>query len=167
MINLVKMAVEGCTTDQEFLKRLAGEQFTAHWSPAVLAKNVNLRAGAWMRIAAGGGPAAHIAREVLIKAYACDVTPGVVFEGAFHLPHPVGIVIGEGSVIKDGVTIYQNVTIGANRHGQYPVIGREVTIYPSSVVAGNLEIGDGSVIGAEVFVGRSVPPRTTVTESLR
>lgn len=167
MLNLVKMAVDGCSTDQDFLKRVAGERFTAHWSPAVLAKNVNLRAGAWMRVAAEGGPAAHIAREVLIKAYGCDVTPGVVFQGAFHLPHPVGVVIGEGSVIGDGATIYQNVTIGANRKGRYPVLGRNVTIFPNSVVAGGIEIGDDTVIGAEVFVGRSVPAGSTITESLR
>ncbi|MGO4957017.1 serine O-acetyltransferase [Luteococcus sp. Sow4_B9] len=167
MLKLVKTAVDGCSRDQQFLRRQVGDRFTAHWSPAVLARNVNLRAGAWMRIAAQGGPAGMVAREMLIKAYGCDVTPGVVFEGAFHLPHPVGIVIGEGAVIGDGVTIYQNVTIGANRKGQYPRLGRDVTIYPSSVVVGNIEVGEGSVIGAELFVGRSVPAGTTVTESLR
>lgn len=166
MLNHLRQAVDGCTVDQEHLVGTAAK-FRPHWSPAVLVRNVNLRAGAWMRLAAQGGPVGHLAREVLIKSYGCDVTPGVVFEGAFYLPHPVGIVIGGGSVIGNGATIYQNVTIGANRRGDFPVIGPDVTIYPSSVVAGRVEIGEGSVIGAELYVGRSVPPRTTVMESLR
>lgn len=167
MFGLLKVVLKGCDEDQEFLKRKAGDRFTAHWSPAALAWNVNLRAAAWMRVAALGGLSGHVAREVLIHSYSCDVTEGVVFEGGFHLPHPVGVVIGGGTIVGDGATIYQNVTLGANRHDIYPRLGRDVTIYTSSTVAGDIEVGDGSVIGAGVYVGKSVPEKSTVVENLR
>lgn len=77
--------------------------------------------------------------------------------GALHLPHPHGITIGIGVVIGDRVTIYQGVTLGANQAGRYPVIGDGVRIFPQSIVAGAVHVGNGASIGAQSFVSRDVP----------
>lgn len=80
------------------------------------------------------------------------------------LPHPVGIVIGQGVKISDNVTIFQNVTLG--KHGNingiegYPKINDGVIIYAGSVVIGNITIGANSIIGANSFVNKDVPPNS-------
>lgn len=75
------------------------------------------------------------------------------------MPHPVGIVIGDGVEIGDNAVIYQSVTIGAASFSkdEYPVIGENVIIYPGSVVVGRVKVGDGAVIGANSFVRSDVP----------
>jgi serine O-acetyltransferase len=52
-------------------------------------------------------------------------------------------------------TIYQNVTLGA-KNDKYPSIRNNVTIYPGTVIVGNIEIGENAVIGALSFVDKSV-----------
>lgn len=79
----------------------------------------------------------------------------------FFLPHPYGVVIGEGAVIGENVQIFQNVTIG-QKNGKYPVIGNNCIIYPNAVVIGDIRIGDNCIIGAGSVVLNSVPANTTV-----
>ena len=75
------------------------------------------------------------------------------------LPHPVGIVIGDGVTVGRNVIIYQSVTLGAASHSraQYPVVGSNVVIYPGSVVVGQVHVGDGATIGANSFVKSDEP----------
>lgn len=81
------------------------------------------------------------------------------------LPHPQGIIIGEGSNIGDNCTIYHNVTLGAKHGGNdshltYPTIGNNVTIYTGAVILGNVSISDNSIIGANSLVVSDVEPNT-------
>lgn len=77
------------------------------------------------------------------------------------LPHPVGVVIGQGAVVGENVTIYQSVTIGMNKGG-YPTIGDGVIIFPNSVVIGPIRVGDGATVGAGSVVLTDVEPGTVV-----
>lgn len=79
-----------------------------------------------------------------------------------YLPHPTGIVIGQGVRVEAGVTLYQSVTIGRSKGDAYPVVEGNVTIYPNSVVAGPVRIGAGAVIGAGSVVLKDVPPGAVV-----
>ena len=77
-------------------------------------------------------------------------------------PHPVGIVIGIDVSIGKGCIIYQNVTIGTKDtnntiNPKYPKIGNNVIIYPNSIIIGDIEIGDNSIIGAGAVVLNNVP----------
>lgn len=82
-------------------------------------------------------------------------------------PHPVGIVIGKGVSLGYDCQIYQNVTIGLRHEkaSKYPKIGNNVTIYANSVIIGDIEIGDNSIIGASTVLTQSVPPNSIVAGS--
>lgn len=78
-----------------------------------------------------------------------------------NLPHPVGIVIGKGVVVRDNVTIYQNCTLGQKSKSEYPVINENSTIYPGCVIVGPISIGPSSIIGANSYVNKSVDINST------
>jgi len=72
-------------------------------------------------------------------------------------PHPIGIVIGQKVVLGDNCIIYQNVTIGSKntanyKNSKYPVLGDNVTIYPNSIIIGDVKIGNNAIIGAGSLV---------------
>ena len=71
-----------------------------------------------------------------------------------YLPHPAGIVIGEGVVIGSNCTIYSCVTIGGAGDGTdlYPTIGDNVYIGSGARILGGVEIGNDARIGANAVV---------------
>lgn len=110
-----------------------------------------------MRLASGGGILGRAARTALISLFSCDVADGASIDGALHIPHPVGIVIGEGVRIVGNVSIFQHVTLGADGRNGYPEIREGVKIFPNSVVVGHVLLGAGCRIGAGSFVDVDVP----------
>lgn len=89
----------------------------------------------------------------------CHISPLSELGPGVRLPHPVGIVIGDGVRIGRNVTIYQNVTIGVYSPGalEYPSIGDDVTIFAGAVVAGRVNVSDGAQVGANSFVTCDIP----------
>jgi serine O-acetyltransferase len=82
--------------------------------------------------------------------------------------HPVGVIIGDEAIIGDNVLIYQNVTIGKNNSKKsekkdgYPKIEKNVIIYSNSTVVGPIDVGEGSIIGANSFVNKNVKAKTVI-----
>jgi serine O-acetyltransferase len=99
-----------------------------------------------------------------------DIHPGAQLGLAFAIDHGTGIVIGETSVIGERVRMYQGVTLGAlavnkrlANHKRHPTIGNDVVLYANAtILGGNTEVGDGSIIGGNVWLTSSVPPRSVV-----
>jgi serine O-acetyltransferase len=104
-----------------------------------------------------------------------DIHPGAKIGKHFFIDHGTGVVIGETTVIGDNVKIYQGVTLGAlsfpkDERGnllrgmkRHPTIENGVTIYAgATVLGGDTVIGAGSSIGGNVWITRSVKPRTKV-----
>ncbi|WP_085723045.1 serine O-acetyltransferase [Pseudomonas sp. R37(2017)] len=121
--------------------------------------NPSIHASLLVRLAASKNKLVHIlSRNLLIAKHAIDVGYGASIEEGLYLPHPVSIVFGSGSVIGKNLTIYQGCTIG-NKRG-YPTLQDGVTIFPNSVVVGDITIGANAVIGANSFVDKSLPPQT-------
>lgn len=100
-----------------------------------------------------------------------DIHPGATIGDSFFIDHGTGIVIGETSVIKNNVKIYQGVTLGGlqikkslSETKRHPTIEEHVTIYANAtVLGGDIVIGAHSIIGANVWITQSVPENSLVT----
>ena len=154
-------ANKGVAVDQEYLS-IRFPDYHVRGRLRSLLLNPTLRAAFLFRATAAGGATGLIARNTLMALHGCDVSSGACFLGALYLPHPVGIVIGRGVSIGHRVSIFQGVTIGADRRNRYPCIGDDAVIYPNAVIVGDAHIGAGAVIGAGAFVSSDVKPRDVV-----
>jgi serine O-acetyltransferase len=115
---------------------------------------------------------ARIMAEEAHSRTGIDIHPGARIGCHFFIDHGTGVVVGETTEIGNRVKLYHGVTLGAfsTRKGQelagvkrHPTIEDEVTIYPNAtILGGNTTIGCGSVIGASVWLTKSVPPYTKV-----
>lgn len=94
-----------------------------------------------------------------------EIHPGATIGKRFFIDHGAGVVIGETTVIKDDVLIYQGVTLGGTgkEHGKrHPTLGNFVTVGAGAKVLGNITIEDYSSIGAGSVVIDNVPAHSTV-----
>lgn len=89
----------------------------------------------------------------------CVIPPTTEIGEGTVIPHSVGIVLHQTSVIGKRCRIYQNVTIG---NGDGPKIGDDVIIGANAVVLGDITIGSGAKIGAGAVVVKDVPEGVTV-----
>lgn len=93
----------------------------------------------------------------------CEIHIDASIGRRFHLPHPNGVVIGCGVIIGNDVSIFQQVTLGAERlgnggrMGEYPCIGNNVQVYAGAKVIGAVKVGDFARIGANAVVLMDVP----------
>lgn len=117
--------------------------------------NPSIRTAVMVRFAASRYSVLHVlARNLLIARRSIDVGKGVQIGSGIYLPHPMGIVLGEGARIGDEVTIYHFVTLGRLR-GKYPAVGDEAVIYPHSMLIGDVaipckgKVRPGSVVRGE------------------
>ncbi len=119
---------------------------------------------------------ARIMTEWAHSKTGCDIHPGASIGGAFFIDHATGVVIGETTVIGEGVKLYQGVTLGAlsfprdadghiiRGKKRHPTVENGATLYANAtVLGGQTVVGADSVIGGSVFLARSVPPRSRVS----
>ncbi len=111
----------------------------------------------------------RIISEMAHSETGIDIHPGATIGSYFTIDHGTGVVIGETTVIGDNVKIYQGVTLGAksfplDKNGnpikgidRHPKIGNNVIIYSNSTVLGNIKVGDGAIIGGNIWVDSEVP----------
>lgn len=104
-------------------------------------------------------------RYIMVTKRGCDISYNAFIGRGLKLPHPIGIVIGDGVRIGDNVTLYQQVTLGS--HGksslekQYPIIKSGARIYAGAIIIGGVEIGENAKIAANSFVNINVPKGKT------
>jgi len=103
-----------------------------------------------------------------------DIHPGAQIGKSFFIDHGTGVVIGETTVIGQHVKIYQGVTLGEKSftkdekgrvvkgNKRHPNIEDDVTIYAGATILGDVTIGNGSIIGGNVWLLESVPPKSVV-----
>jgi len=121
-----------------------------------------------------------IARLITEKAHGAtgiDIHPGATIGEGFFIDHGTGVVIGETAIIGVQVRIYQAVTLGAKRFAmdddgtlkkggaRHPIVEDDVVIYAGATILGRVTIGKGSVIGGNVWLTRSVPPGSNITQA--
>ena len=140
-----------------------------------LMPNILIRA-AFTLDRSGFGPIARLVSLIafllfgLEFAIRCPIGPGL------FLPHTQGTVLGAASVGRNA-TIYQGVTLGAKSFpldgeghpikgiARHPIVEDDVVIYAGATILGRITVGKGSVIGGNVWLTRSVPPYSQVTQA--
>ena len=120
---------------------------------------------------------ARIISELAHSDTGIDIHPGAQIGESFFIDHGTGVVIGETAIIGERVRIYQAVTLGAKRFesddegklmkGQprHPIVEDDVVIYAGATILGRITIGAGSTIGGNVWVTRSLPPGSNVSQA--
>lgn len=97
----------------------------------------------------------------LISKRGCDISYNSFIGKNLKMPHPIGIIIGDGVVINNNVKIFQQVTFGS--HGKkdeeknYPTIEDNVIIFAGAKIIGNIVVGENAIIGANAVVNIDVP----------
>ena len=99
-------------------------------------------------------------RNKLIKKYGIFIGNETKIGIGLKLPHPNGIIIGEKVKIGNNCTIYQQVTIGSSKIGDYlnglqPQLGNNVILFAGSKIIGNIEIKNKTIIGANAVVNKN------------
>lgn len=94
-----------------------------------------------------------------------EIHPGAIIGKNLFIDHGMGVVIGETTIIKDNVTIYQGATLGGTgkeKGKRHPTIESNVMISAGAKVLGSFTVGENSKIGAGSVVLKEVPPNSTV-----
>lgn len=106
-----------------------------------------------------------------------DIHPGATIGEQFFIDHGTGVVIGETSIIGKNVRLYQGVTLGAksfpmDENGnpiknipRHPILEDNVIVYSNATILGRITIGEGSVIGGNIWVTEDVPPHSKVLQN--
>ena len=104
-----------------------------------------------------------------------DIHPGAQIGEYFSIDHGTGVVIGETAIIGDHVRLYQGVTLGAksftlDQDGnpmnipRHPILENKVVVYSNANVLGRITIGEGSIIGGNVWLTNSVPAGSRILQ---
>ncbi len=105
-----------------------------------------------------------------------DIHPGAQIDEYFFIDHGTGVVIGETCIIGKHCRLYQGVTLGAlsfpkNEDGtlvkgnlRHPILEDNVTVYAGATILGRITVGEGAVIGGNVWVTSDVPKRARITQ---
>ena len=120
---------------------------------------------------------ARILAEIAHSATGIDIHPGAQIGEGFFIDHGTGVVIGETTIIGKRVRLYQAVTLGAKRFTldesgalekgapRHPILEDEVVVYAGATILGRITIGRGSSIGGNVWLTRSVPAGSHVSQA--
>lgn len=117
----------------------------------------------------------RVLTEIAHRDTGIDIHPGAEIGASLAIDHGTGIVIGETAILGDRVKLYQGVTLGAlsvekrfAKTKRHPTIGDDVVIYANAtILGGETVIGDGSRIGGNVWLTKSVPAHSVVTPTAR
>ena len=125
----------------------------------------------------GASLVARLISDIAHSKTGIDIHPGADIGPSFFIDHGTGVVIGETTIIGQRVRIYQAVTLGARSfpvdetgtlvkgNARHPIIEDDVVIYAGATILGRVTIGRGSSIGGNVWLTRSVPPNSRISQA--
>ena len=110
----------------------------------------------------GFGYLAWFVARLNIALTGADIEFNADIGSGMYISHPVGIVIGRGTRIGAGVTIFHGVTCGVrswhpDEIGRFPVIGDHCYLFAKASVLGGVRIGDECVVAAHALVTQDMP----------
>jgi len=106
-----------------------------------------------------------------------DIHPGAIIGSHFAIDHGTGVVIGETAVLGEHVKLYQGVTLGAKSFpldelgcpirgiARHPILKDNVIVYSNATILGRITIGEGAVIGGNIWVTEDVAPNARIVQS--
>jgi serine O-acetyltransferase len=120
--------------------------------------------------------APRLLTEMAHSATGIDIHPGAQIGEYFAIDHGTGIVVGATTVIGDHVMLYQGVTLGAKNfkydpdgrpldEPRHPILEDNVTVYANTTILGRVTIGHDTVVGGNVWLTHSVPPRSRILQT--
>jgi serine O-acetyltransferase len=107
---------------------------------------------------------AYAFHRLNLSIFGIDILPGSSIGEGLRIEHPVGIVIGSGSILGSNCTVMQGVTIGlkhtvSSESDGYPTIGSNVLLGAHCSILGPITIGNESIIGAHSLAITNIPER--------
>lgn len=120
---------------------------------------------------------ARIIAEIAHSSTGIDIHPGATISRSFFIDHGTGVVIGETAIIGQRVRLYHGVTLGAKSfpvdetgaltkgNARHPIVEDDVIVYAGATILGRITIGRGSVIGGNVWLTRSCPPDSNISQA--
>ncbi len=114
--------------------------------------------------------------EIAHSETGIEIHPGATIGEYFTIDHGTGVVIGEISVIGKNVKLYQGVTLGAKSFSlanddnpikgipHHPILKDNVIVYSNASILGRITIGEGAVVGGNIWVTHDVPAGATITQ---
>ena len=94
-----------------------------------------------------------------------EIHPAARIGPGLFIDHGMGVVIGETTEIGADVTLYQGVTLGGTtlvKGKRHPTLEDRVVVGAGAKVLGAITIGEGSRVGANAVVVKSVPANAVV-----
>ena len=98
------------------------------------------------------------------EAFDADIHPAAKIGKGIMIDHATSVVIGETAVVEDDVSLLHEVTLGGTGKesgDRHPKVRKGVLIGAGAKILGNVNIGEGSKIGAGSVVLDDVPPHST------
>lgn len=105
-----------------------------------------------------------------------DIHPGAEIGTHFTVDHGTGVVIGATCIIGNNVKLYQGVTLGAKSFPlapdgtpikgipRHPILKDNVIVYSNATILGRVTVGEGAVIGGNLWVTEDVPAGAQLTQ---
>ncbi len=112
----------------------------------------------------------RIISEMAHSETGIDIHPAATIGHHFTIDHGTGVVIGATCIIGNYVKLYQGVTLGAKSFplddngnpikgiARHPILEDNVIVYSNATILGRITIGQGSVVGANIWVTESMEP---------
>ena len=97
-----------------------------------------------------------------------EIHPAAKIAKGVFIDHGAGVVIGETSVIEEGVVMYQGVTLGGKGDTavkgtkRHPTVKKNAVIYAGAKILGDITVGESAIVGASSVVLKDVPDYATV-----
>ena len=112
----------------------------------------------------------RISTEMAHSETGIDIHPAATIGHHFTIDHGTGVVIGATCIIGNYVKLYQGGTLGAKSFplddngnpikgiARHPILEDNVIVYSNATILGRITIGQGSVVGANIWVTESMEP---------
>ena len=121
----------------------------------------------------------RIITEMAHSETGIDIHPAATIGHHFTIDHGTGVVVGATCIIGNNVKLYQGVTLGAKSFPldeagnpikgipRHPILEDNVIVYSNATILGRITIGEGCVVGANMWVTEDMKAGTRRIKKLK